>query len=279
MNKKQIKQMLKEEVNNVDIEMSSVLRATKIQTSISSETATTKPVSKPATKTTKNSRFSAMFRPALVGFCVILICVAIFGVFKPSSSKTSSAYTCYVIEATPKICVTTDDDNSVVGAFSLNSYGETLLTSENFSDVTGKNFSECVANFIETAASLGFIAESYTETEKIINVSVVNNEESYANKKCNYAKNIFENHLQNNGFSDYLVYTNFMSVDNFKETVGVEDSSNDLDKIKKSLPFYEFTSYFSNYSNNFSPAFVYENVNINNEGENRKLWHCLELQI
>ena len=172
--------------------------------------------------------------------------ISVFSIISVASrTKTqASALTSYVIEINPSICLTTDDENKIVTAYSLNSDGDILLSNENFNNINGQDFDICLKHIIDLSIQNGFITH---EKLKTIKLSVINNKESFANEKGEYAKAIFEERLKKQGYKNFNIENKFMPVPEFRTKMGFSRESKNLDEYKEDI---------MNHSRFFNPDFI-----------------------
>jgi len=236
--KNKIKDILLSETESVNLPMSKKLIDTPIITKeemlskeVSSELTT---FSQNINKTNKTKKkFGLKF--ALSSLCVIMVAIlSVFSVFTINANK-ASALTTYIIEINPSICVTTDKEDKVVKAYSLNDDGDILLSDYSFENLNGKNFDECMKMIIIYLIDHNYINFSMEKTRKKINFQVTNNKESKAMEKCRHAREFFYDELKKKGFTDYEIEEKFLSVQDFRDKMGFNKNCKDLDKMRDDI--------------------------------------------
>ena len=219
--KKNLKSMLKEEIESVDVKMSKKVLDTpidKINVSSNFENAKTP---------TKSFKFK--LKPLLMSLCMVLVAVITAVSLIVRTTNTASALTSYIIEINPSVCIVTDDSDVVINAYSLNNDGDELLS--NF-EPNGKSFEDVLKFIVDSSIEKGFI--DFDKTPKI-NLSITNDYERHSVKKGKRAKNIFDEELRNKGFIDFDIDAKPMGVIDFKQKMGFDKPSNHLDDFKDDI--------------------------------------------
>ena len=187
--KKNLKSLLKKEIESVDVKMSKKVLDTPIdKINVSSNFENIKP---------SNKSFKFKLKPLLMSLC--FIAVALFTAISliVRTTNTASALTSYIIEINPSVCIVTDDSDVVVNTYSLNNDGDYLLSDFDFN---GKKFEDVLKFIVDSSIEKGFI--DFDKPPRI-NLSITNDYERHSVKKGKHAKNIFDEELRNKGFIDF----------------------------------------------------------------------------
>ena len=219
--KKNLKSMVQEEIESVDMKISKKVLETpidKIEVSNNFENV----------KTTYSS-FKFRLKPLLMCLCVFAIALITAVSLVVKTNNEASALTSYIIEINPSVCIVTDDSDVVVNAYSLNNDGDELLSDF---DVNGKNIDDVLKLVVDSSIEKGFIN---TSKPPKINLSITNDREKYSIRRGKHAREIFENELKIKGFFDFNVYDKPISVVDFKQRMGFERDSKCLDDFKEDI--------------------------------------------
>ena len=223
-----IKDVLKQETELVDLKMSKKLIETPIQEKQDVEFAGVNEF-----ETSKPKQKRNLMRFAMSCVCVLMVVItSICLVFK--TTNQASALTSYIIEINPSICITTDEEDTVVGLFSLNEDGDDLIADEAFENFSSKKFDEILKTVAKLSIEKGFI-NNESPTNQQIKFMVTNNKKSFAKDKGEHAREIFEQKLKEDGFFNYRVDAEFLSVDKFGNKIGFDKKFVDLDKFKDDI--------------------------------------------
>ena len=244
--KQKLKQILKQETESINLTMSQKLIDTPIEVD-PAITAEDLSIFETQDKLFNNSKKFKFNLKALISCLCSFILIFTFSVIISQNTKNNiSDITSYIIEINPSICITTDKNNLVVNAYSLNYDGDDLLSNSSFDNIEGLNFEDCLKSIINLSIQKGYINNDISDPRDII-FRVTNNEKNYALDKGIYAKKIFEQELINNGFSNYNVDSEYMPVTEFKTRMGFDKRNNDLDKMKDDI---------SSHSRYYDPNFI-----------------------
>lgn len=227
-----IKDILQKETASVDFAMSKKLIDTPLQQSNKSNHDLTFEQETPK----KQKRFS--FKVALSCLCLALIAIFSISAMVFSPTNQASALTTYIIEINPSICITTDENDIVVSAYSLNNDGDNLLSDPALKSFKNEKIDQYLKQIINVSIDKGFIKHSEEPHQEIM-FHVTNNKESFAKEKGNFAKEVFEQELKNKGFSNYDIKNKFLPVPDFKQKMGFDSKSKDLDKFHDKLVEHE----------------------------------------
>ena len=219
--RRNVKSLLKEEIESVDIKISKKVLDTPIdKINVSSNFENTK---------APNKSFKFKLKPLLMSLCLVLVAIVTAVSLIVRTTNTASALTSYIIEINPSVCIVTDDSDVVVNAYSLNNDGDILLSDF---EVNGQSFEEVLKFIVDSSIEKGFI--DFDNPPKI-NLSITNDSEKHSIKQGNYAKNIFDEELRNKGFFEFDINARPMDVVDFKQKMGFEISSNHLDNFKDEI--------------------------------------------
>ena len=237
--KNKIKDILLSETENVDLPMSKKLLDTPIMTKeefLNKETVneiTSFEKAFESKKVNKAKKFGLEI--AISSLCMVLVALlSVFSIFTINANK-ASALTTYIIDINPSICITTDSDDKVVSAYSLNDDGDVLISDKSFENVSGKDFDECLKDMIKFLIENNYINFSIEKQSKKINFQVTNNKESKAMEKCKHAKEFIYNELMQKGFNDYEIQEKFLPVPEFRDKMGFDKNLKDLDEMREEI--------------------------------------------
>lgn len=219
--RKNLKSLLKEEIDSVDIKMSKKVLDTpidKINVSNNFENVKTP---------TKSFKFN--LKPLLMSLCLVFVAIVTAVSLIVRTNNTASALTSYIIEINPSVCIVTDDSDVVVNAYSLNNDGDVLLSDF---EANGKNFEDVLKFIVDSSIENGFI--DFDKPPRI-NLSITNDREKYSIKQGKNAKNIFDKELRNKGFEQFDIDAKPMGVIDFKQKMGFDKPSNHLDDFKDDI--------------------------------------------
>ena len=164
----------------------------------------------------------------------IVAILSVVSVFAINANK-ASALTTYIIDINPSICITTDKKDKVVSAYSLNEDGDVLISDNSFSDIKGKSFDHCMRAIIKYLIEHNYIGFNMEKQSRRIHFQVTNNKESFAMEKCKQAREFFYNELKEKGYTDYEIYERFMPVHEFRDRMGFNRNVDDLDKMRDDI--------------------------------------------
>ncbi len=218
MKKSKIKELLKQESDNLDIPMSNLVLSTPIQ-------------EKSPYETKEHSKFS-FFKFATVGALSLILFVLAFTLFMPiSNEEGSSNLTSYVLAINPAFCITTNASDEIVAVSSMNDDADSVLATLNFDNIEGKSLDNCLQLIIQTVKQQGFF-DNYNNN---ISVFAVNNSEVKAQEKGGKFKTLLKKHLSNNDLTNINIDKGVMSISDFKNKMGFENNYNDLDKMQNDI--------------------------------------------
>lgn len=252
--KSNIKEILKKETELVDIKMSEKLLNTDITTSkdisnlvLESDIENFEKENILGTKNADLSKNKKKFRlnykiilPSILSvFCLMLIVTSIFLVKDKNKNVNASSLTTYIIDVNPSFCITTDEDDIVVSACSLNTDGDSIISDEEFSSINGKKIDECLCIIIKCLIDRKFISFNAQDSSKVINFQVTNNKESYANLKGDMVRQYCFELLSERGFDDYEIKNYFLPVKDFSNKMGFKGDNRDLDALREEIISYD----------------------------------------
>lgn len=220
--KKNLKSLLKEEIESVDMKMSKKVLENPIdKVEVSSNFKTANP--------TPNKSFKLKLKPLLMCICVFAVALVTAISLIVKTTNTASALTSYIIEINPSVCIVTDESNEVVNAYSLNNDGDELLSEFDF---CGKQIDDVLKLIVDSSIEKGFI--SFDKIPKI-DLSITNDREKYAIRRGNHAREIFEKELIDKGFKDFDITNKQLPVFDFKQRMGFDGNSNHLDDFREDI--------------------------------------------
>lgn len=238
--KKDIKNILLSETENVDLPMSKKLLDTPI---ISKDEFLKEDIVKEINvfeqsinrEKAVSNKHKFSLKMALSSLCLVMVAIlSVISVFAINANK-ASALTTYIIDINPSICITTDKKDKVVSAYSLNEDGDVLISDNSFSDIKGKSFDHCMRAIIKYLIEHNYIGFNMEKQSRRIHFQVTNNKESFAMEKCKQAREFFYNELKEKGYTDYEIYERFMPVHEFRDKMGFDKNIDDLDKMRDDI--------------------------------------------
>lgn len=223
--KNNLKQLLKQETEQVNVSLSQKVLDTPLETK--------KPENGNVIFTTTTSEPKKSYlKMAFSSLCMVLMSmVAFLGIFSITNQK-ASALTTYIIEINPSICITADEDNTIVSAYSLNNDGDEIISHSFFENIKNLKLDDCLKNIINLSIEKGYISHAEIRNIKLI---VTNNKESYAHNKGAHAKQVFDEELKSHGFENFSIQNQFLPVNEFKNRMGFDVQSNDLDEMRYNI--------------------------------------------
>lgn len=237
---KYLKNILISETENVDLPMSKKLQETQIlsKEQILKETSQLNDnilngINYYNTSIKRKPAFGLKF--ALTSLCLVMVMVFTVFSFFGFSNTQASALTTYIIEINPSICITTDENDDVVSACSLNDDGDELLSDTSFDEITGKNFEECLKIVVKYLIEHQYLLFKSENTKNTINFKITNNKESFAISKGNQAKEFIYEELKHYGYLDYEIENQYLPLPDFREKMGFDKDFKDLDDIRDDL--------------------------------------------
>lgn len=229
MKKNKLKHALDLELQSVEIKMSNTLKETPIQSKSQYEAQDKTQYQVNNKKITKNtSKKWKIFAPIclILALAVVLMCVII-----PKNEVSASSLTSYIIEINPSVCVTTNNQNIIVSAISLNADGDTILSDETLESFSNLSIREFVQKLIEVTIEKNFLSPAYDGTIKLY---AINNKESFAREKCEYVYNFFKEILAEQNITANI-QKDVMKIDEFKNKLNLDNDFHDLDKMEEEL--------------------------------------------
>ena len=219
MNDKDIRQMLMKESESINIELSSRILDTPIDTTFKQK----------AKVVSIWNRFR-IAATATCSACIILICALFLGL---NDNIAYSNLTSYVLEINPSVCITTDINNEVLSVCSFNSDGDELLSNNKFNNIKGSSLETCIATIISIAFKMGYF-ENYS-IDKNINLYVTNNKQDFASRKADFAIELIKQNLILQGLKNIEINDSYLSIENFKERMGIDKQYKNLDEMKDDI--------------------------------------------
>lgn len=237
---KDLKNILISETENVDLPMSKKLLETQIlsKEDVEKEASNLKDnlfygISDFETNKKYKSAFS--LKIALSSLCLVMVMVFTVFSFFGFNKTQASALTTYIIEINPSICITTDENDNVVSACSLNDDGDELLSDTSFDEITGKSFDECLRVVVRYLIEHQYLLFKTENTKNTINFKITNNKESFAISKGNHAKKFIYEEFKHYGYLDYEIENQYLSLPDFRDKMGFDKEFKDLDDIRDDL--------------------------------------------
>ena len=218
MKTSEIKNLLKSESEKVDIKMSENLINTPI---LAAENKI--PIKK------SNKTLFALI-PSLAAAFMIAIIFA-FSFFGNNGVISTAKLTAYVIEINPSIAITTDENDKVINICSLNGDADDILSSEEFSEIVGKDFNLAVNKIISVANEKG-VLDNY---EQSIKIYAVCDSENLIPKKLDGFENLVKENLRGVGKDDIGIEKNKMAIDDFKGKMGFTGEEKRLDDMRNDI--------------------------------------------
>lgn len=230
MKNKDFKNLLKSEINDLDIPMSEKILSVPLQKK-NFETLPQKEY-----KNLTGLNFFKFFIPTLCscGLVIIILLSAIFSFYDIKDIKTTKAsnLTSYIIEINPAICITADSENKVISVCSLNNDGDIILCDEFFSEIPNQTvlLNDCIDKIMDLTFSNGNF-----EINQNIRLFAINNREKFAREKGTFVKDHIIEKLINSNFENIDVEFKFMNVEKFSGRMNLEGDYNDLDEFQEEI--------------------------------------------
>ena len=220
--RKNLKSLLKEEIESVDMKISKKVLETPIdKIDVSSNFETSKPI--------QNKSFKLKLKPLLMSLCIFAVALITAISLIVRTTNTASALTSYIIDINPSVCIVTDEEDEVVNAFSLNNDGDKLLAEFEFN---GKKFDDVLKFIVDSSIEKGFI--SFDKPLKL-DLSITNDQEKHAIRRGKLARDIFEKELKNKGFKDFNINDKPLPIFDFKQRMGFNRDSHHLDDFREDI--------------------------------------------
>ncbi|MBQ7307013.1 MAG: hypothetical protein IJW82_00620 [Clostridia bacterium] len=244
MKKKSMKELLINEIEQIDIKMSERVKNTKI------------------VKVEKNSIRFTKFLTFKFVFVMSFIIIALSCILYCLDKNNSTTYiTSYILEINPSICVTADNEDNVISIYPLNEDANLILSDMSLNNISGEKLSDCLSKIIKVISDEG-IFDNYENTIKLY---AINDNEKICSKKLDEFEGFIKKELNSLGVKDVPFEKHEMNMFDFKEKLGVDDGFDNLNQMKNFLEDKDFNRKTNNEENqNFdNPEKEYPNENFN----------------
>lgn len=216
MNKKDFEKMLKLENSSIEIEMSKELKSTKISQK-------DKYVYQVQTKNTSLiPRFVSIF--ACLVFSVF--CLSLFFV-KKDTQETAVGMTSYIMEINPSICITTDENDTIINVCALNYDADAIVLDNDILNIEGQSFENGIDKLMRVIRDKGFF-ESH---EDAIRIYAFNDNSECEYKRLNYFEELMKKKMAEFGY-DIQFEKHRIGMDDFREKIGYDEECQTLNDMQ-----------------------------------------------
>lgn len=154
MKRKEIKQLLNRQLDEITPAISDKVKRTPLKTVVD-KNLQDRPVKKPRTRIAFPKWAYAVACVAVV--VVIAMSCGLYYGLKPSGENGAPQTVCYIVDINPSIVITADKNGKVTHISSQNQDGDVVLSSSAFDNYVNMSVDECVNAIIEQSAKLGYI--------------------------------------------------------------------------------------------------------------------------
>lgn len=217
MNTKDFKTKLKQENNNINIDMSDSLKSTKISTK---DEFVSECKCKPQ-----------FFKLAVCFTCFLFAAICLCGILIPKQN-TAVGLTSYILEINPSICITTDKDDKVINICALNNDANEIVTDQVLCGFEKLNFDECLGKLMYVIKKQGFF-DNISDEDRSIKLYAINDSNETQYQRLEHFEEIMKNKMNEFGYQNVPFEKHRIGMDDFKEIVGFDEEYKTLDDMQE----------------------------------------------